>query len=360
MNSGAEDFRKATMKVLKLQLGSAMVMDIVAFGGTAAGIIIAAGQYAGGGISMAACLAVIFLAADFLKPVRLLGSYFHIAVSGVTAADRIFALLDMPAGKRGNEEIPLDVMRCGGRICAEDLTFSYEDFTIKEISFTIPACGLTAVVGESGSGKSTLAAILSGELMGYEGSLHIRTDSREYEIARLSENALTRLVTLVAAGSHIFAATVRENLLMAKPGASDGELWDALRTARLDREIEERGGLGFVISEGAANLSGGQKQRLALARALLHDTPVYIFDEATSNIDADSEICIMDAIYELAAEKTVIVISHRLANVSRAARIYVMERGGIAEEGSHDELIAAGGIYAKMYAAQREKENILS
>jgi ABC-type transport system involved in cytochrome bd biosynthesis fused ATPase/permease subunit len=366
MDTDAESFRRATMKVLGVQLSSLTAMDLMAFGGAAAGVITAVLRYAAGGTDLAGCLAVALLAAEFFIPMRLLGSYFHAAMNGVTASEKIFAILDLPEMEDGQVEFD-GSGRIGVR--ASGLGFSYGGDgapALRGVDLAMRAGGLTAIVGESGCGKSTLAGLLSGALRGYSGSARLETRPgsgaaagaiRAVELRELSRASLMRHVTLVGANSHIFTGSVRDNLLMAKPDATDAEMWAALRRARLDSFIAGAGGLEARVSEGASNLSGGQKQRLAIARALMKDAAVYIFDEATSNIDAKSESLIMETIRELAGEKTVLVISHRLANVTEAGIIYVMERGGIAESGAHSALLVRGGIYAKMYGAQMDFEN---
>jgi ATP-binding cassette subfamily B protein len=369
MKRDAERFRRITMKVLTMQLGSATVMDIIAFGGAAAGIIVATFRYMAGATGIAGCFAVILLSAEFFIPMRLLGSYFHIAMNGMSACDRIFDLLDLPEGGEKTQVIDEGAETVG--IAAEHLTFAYENaeipaggrdsYALKDVSLQVPRCGLIAVVGESGSGKSSLAKALAGVNEGYEGSVRVRAfaaDSPlgEAELSEIREDSLMKHIVLVSANSHIFKGTVRENLRIADCGANDEDMWRALSSVRLDEFIRAEGGLDTQVAENAANLSGGQRQRLALARALLHDASLYILDEATGNIDAESENVIMAAVRELAHTKSVLLISHRLANVTEAQRIYVLKDGRLVESGRHDELTSAGGVYAKLYAKQEELE----
>lgn len=351
MNVEAEKFRKITMKVLTMQLNSITIMDLIAYGGAALGVILAVAQYAGNHVSLAGCLLIILLAADFFLPMRQLGSFFHIAMNGMAASDKIFRLLDLPEHKQEvSESFPLrhDVV-CSG------LRFSYEPDReiLHGVDLRFPQGSFTALVGESGCGKSTIAAILMGRNRGYAGSVTIGgVDLRE-----VNESSLLRNITYVSHQSYLFKGTVRDNLRMGKPSASDDELWAALEQVNLAGFLKAEQGLDTPLLEKASNLSGGQCQRLALARALLHDSPVYVFDEATSNIDVESENDIMAEIHRLAKTKTVILISHRLANVAHADNIYVLDSGNIAEHGSHEELLKNHGLYERLWNAQQALEN---
>lgn len=351
MNTEAEKFRKITMKVLTMQLNSITIMDLIAYGGAALGVIMAVTQYANNRVSLAGCLLIILLAADFFLPMRQLGSFFHIAMNGMAASDKIFRLLDLPEHKQEvSESFPLqhDVV-CSG------LRFSYEPDReiLHGVGLQFPQGSFIALVGESGCGKSTIAAILMGRNRGYAGSVTIGG----VELREISEGSLLRNVTYVSHQSYLFKGTVRDNLRMGKPSASDDELWAALEQVNLAGFLKAEQGLDTPLLEKASNLSGGQCQRLALARALLHDSPVYIFDEATSNIDVESENDIMAEIHKLARTKTVILISHRLANVVRADNIYVLDGGNIAEHGSHAELLKSDGLYERLWNAQQTLEN---
>ena len=351
MNAEAEKFRKITMKVLTMQLNSITIMDLIAYGGAALGVIMAVTQYMGNHVSLAGCLLIILLAADFFLPMRQLGSFFHIAMNGMAASDKIFRLLDLPEHKQEvSESFPMrhDV------VCF-NLRFSYEPDReiLHGVDLRFPQGSFTALVGESGCGKSTIAAILMGRNKGYTGSVTIGS----VELREVNESSLLRNITYVSHQSYLFKGTVRDNLLMGKPSASDDELWAVLERVNLAGFLKAEQGLDTHLLEKASNLSGGQCQRLALARALLHDSPVYIFDEATSNIDVESENDIMAEIHRLARGKTVILISHRLANVVRADNIYVLDGGNIAEHGSHKELLQNHGLYERLWNAQQTLEN---
>lgn len=350
MNEQAEKFRKITMKVLTMQLNSITIMDLIAYGGAALGVIMAVTQYQSGGVSLEGCLLIILLAADFFIPMRQLGSFFHIAMNGMAASDKIFRLLDLEETKPEiTESFPSGhTIRCSG------LSFSYEPDReiLHSVDLTFPQGSFTALVGESGCGKSTLASILMGRNKGYTGSVSVGG----VPLSSIQEESLLRNITYISHQSYLFKGTVWENLLMGKPGASDEELWAVLSRVNLAEFLKAEQGLDTRLLEKASNLSGGQCQRLALARALLHDSPVYIFDEATSNIDVESENDIMREIHELAKSKTVILVSHRLANVVGADHIYVLDHGIVAESGSHEELLAHHGLYERLWSAQQTLE----
>lgn len=350
MNEQAEKFRKITMKVLTMQLNSITIMDLIAYGGAALGVIMAVTQYQSGGVSLEGCLLIILLAADFFIPMRQLGSFFHIAMNGMAASDKIFRLLDLEETKPEiTESFPSGhTIRCSG------LSFSYEPDReiLHSVDLTFPQGSFTALVGESGCGKSTLASILMGRNKGYTGSVSVGG----VPLSSIQEESLLRNITYISHQSYLFKGTVRENLLMGKPGASDEELWAVLSRVNLAEFLKAEQGLDTRLLEKASNLSGGQCQRLALARALLHDSPVYIFDEATSNIDVESENDIMREIHELAKSKTVILVSHRLANVVGADHIYVLDHGIVAESGSHEKLLAHHGLYERLWSAQQTLE----
>lgn len=352
MNEESEKFRKITMKVLTMQLNSVTIMDLIAYGGAALGVILAAGQFRQGVIGLAGCFVIIMLSADFFIPMRRLGSFFHVAMNGMAASDKMFAILDLPEPEKKSGVVDRD--NC--TIKCTDMSFSYttDREVIHGADIEFKAGCLTAVCGESGCGKSTIAAILMGRNKDYKGSVKIGNT----ELCDISEESLMRNITYISHSSVLFKGTVRENLLMAKPDAEDSELWQVLEKTKLADFLRGEKGLDTLLAENAANLSGGQKQRLALARALLHDSAVYIFDEATSNIDADSENDIMEQIFELAKTKTVIVISHRLANTAKADMIYAMEKGEVRECGTHDELVRKNGLYAKLWNAQQSLEAV--
>ena len=351
MNAQAERFRKITMKVLTMQLNSVTLMDLMAYGGAGLGIISAVSAFAKGQLSLTATLTIVLLAADFFLPLRLLGSYFHIAMNGAASAEKIFKLLAA--------DEPADGDRVPGEDTAlrlEQVTFGYEkDRTIlHEVSLTIPQGSFVSLVGESGCGKSTIAALLAGSRTGYTGSVTLGG----VPVQELQQEQRLRTLTVVPHNATIFKGTVEENLRMAKPDAAESELWAALEQVNLADFCRSQNGLQTALHEGGSNLSGGQRQRLAMARALLHDTPIYLFDEATSNVDAESENDIMAAIHSLADKKTVILISHRLANVVDSDCIYVLDKGCIVEQGKHADLLAAQGAYSRLYTAQKQLETL--
>ena len=324
-------------------------MDVFAYGGAAVGIVMALWQFSLGQAPFFAAFAVIFLAAEFFIPLRTLGSFFHTAMNGMAAADKMFAILDAPEPKRGSRVIEADRISFACR----GVGYSYdgERTVLSDVDFDAAAGSFTGIVGESGSGKSTLAGILSGRNAGFAGSVEVGG----VPIQEASRASLASTVTVVPFSSYLFKGSVRSNLLLADPQASDEELWEALRRCRAEGFVEQAGGLDAAIAEEGGNLSGGQRQRLALARALLRDTPAYVFDEATSNVDAESERAIVEVVHELARTKTVVVISHRLAAVAGADRIYVLEDGRVAEAGTHGELLEHGP-YARLWSRQAELE----
>lgn len=351
IDSESEQFRKITMKVLMMQLNSTSIMDIIAYGGAAAGIISALTEFSDRNINVSGVLMCIFLAAEFFLPMRLLGSFFHIGMNGMKASDRIFAFLDLLEQKRGDEKITGDNID----ISLEKVSFSYDESreVLHDISMNIDSGSLVSIVGVSGSGKSTIAGILLGKNHNYSGSIKVNgTEHREISSKSLMDN-----FTMIGHSSWIFKGTVRENLLMGNPRATEAEMIEALDKVNLKSFLEAQNGLDTRVESNASNLSGGQKQRLALARALLHDTPVYIFDEATSNIDADSEEIIMATVKQISKERTVILISHRLANVIDSDAIYMLKDGEIIEKGTHEELMRLKGNYEKIFSEQSELEN---
>ena len=351
MNRQAERFRKITMKVLTMQLNSVTLMDLMAYGGAGLGIISAVAAFAKGQITLTAALTILLLAADFFLPLRLLGSYFHIAMNGAASAEKIFRLLAADEPADGTQEAGEDTT-----LKLDHVTFGYEnDRTIlHDVSLRIPQGSFVSLVGESGCGKSTIAAILSGARTGYTGSVTLGG----VPVQMLREESRLRTLTVVPHNAAIFRGTVGSNLRMAAPAADDAALWAALEEVNLAAFCRSQQGLDTPLHEGGSNLSGGQRQRLAMARALLHDSPIYLFDEATSNVDAESENDIMAAIRKLAGKKTVILISHRLANVVDSDCIYVMDGGRIAEQGKHEALLAEGGVYSRLYNAQKQLEDL--
>lgn len=419
MNEQAEQFRVMTMNVLQIQLRSLTAMDIVAYGGAAAGVGVAIWQYANGAaLPLAGVLLIVLLSADFFIPLRQLGSFFHVAMNGMTSTKRIFALLDTPIPAHGMQEMPeFGASDNGVDVCFDDVSFRYVDVgadaaaavsvaadtaatadaetgetrkprkksgvvgagktgmskdddgsvvALHGVSFTARRGQVTAIVGPSGSGKSTAVELLSGNLSGYEGCMWLlsgnagNSSTQRYQINDLSIESLTREIAIVAAQSHLFAGTLRDNLLMAKPNATESELWQALEAAHIDEFVRAQSQeLDLAVEQGASNLSGGQKQRIAIARALLRESAVYIFDEATSSVDVESETLILQTIRALANRgKTVIMVTHRMANAADADHVVVFERGRVAEQGAHVELMRANGTYTKLFHAQQTVENV--
>lgn len=350
MNEKAEEFRRITMKVLTMQLNSVSVMDIVAYAGSAVGVVIAIIQVKNGTITLPQAFLIIMLAADFFLPLRLLGSFFHVAMNGMAASDKLFKLLDTKEDEHG-AEIPENL---DGDIEIKDLSFSYdnEKTVLNDISATFKKHELISIVGESGCGKSTLASLLCGTTKGYSGSITIGG----VEIKDIDEKTLMNNITAVNFNSYIFAGTVRENMLIADKSASDEKMIEALKMVNLWSFLSEQDGLDTKLNQQGSNFSGGQRQRLAIARALLHNTPIYVFDEVTSNIDAESENDIMAVIHNMAKIKTVILISHRLENVVGSDKILLLDKGKIEESGTHSELMSFNKKYKLMYSTQAELE----
>lgn len=353
MDEEAQRFRNVTMKVLTMQLNSTSVMDIIAYGGAATGMVVAVSEYYTGNIDTAGAVMIVFLAAEFFLPLRLLGSFFHIAMNGMAASDRIFELLDMHEDDN-SEMAVINGADEGIEIDISNLSFSYdgERNVLENISFELKNGSFVSLVGESGCGKSTIAGILMKRVTGWKGSVTVNGQ----DIRNISDIDIMKNITLVSHDSYLFKGTVRDNLMMGSPMASDDMMTAALRRVNLADFVESEGGLDMQLNERASNLSGGQKQRLAMARALLKDSGVYIFDEATSNIDIESEEMIMSVIRELAKTKSVLLISHRLANVVNSDDIYMLKDGIIVESGTHDELIANKKAYADMYENQMKLE----
>lgn len=351
MNEEAEEFRKITMKVLTMQLNSITIMDIVAYGGAALGIILTVKQFVAGKIRLDQAIAIILLSADFFIPMRQLGSFFHIAMNGMAAIDKIFKILDLEVPEEKTMIIPEK-----GSIKVENLSFAYDEShnVLNDISIELLEQGMVSLVGASGSGKSTMASLLMKRSKNYSGKIFVG----EVDFNEISEKSVMDNITYISHSSYIFKGTVRDNLLMAKADARDEELWDVLKKTNLADFFEADNGLDFEIAEAGGNLSGGQKQRLALARGLLHDSRFYIFDESTSNIDVESEEVILEQIKELAKHKGVLMISHRLANVVSSDKIFVLEKGQLKEEGTHEELLAMHGTYSTLWDTQQSLENM--
>lgn len=350
MDEEAEKFRKVTMRVLIMQLNSISIMDLVAYGGAAVGIILSILEYQKGVIGLAQCFFIIMISAEFFLPLRLPGSFFHIAMNGNAAADKIFRLVDL---EEDQGEKSAEMEGESDEIAFSNVSFSYEakKKVLEGISFRA-GHGLTALVGESGCGKSTTTLLLMGDRRADEGQIFIG----DMPIDKMDLKALRRKITRIRHDSYLFAGTIRENLLMGKEDATETQMKEALREVNLLDFVEKSGGLDFVLLEKASNLSGGQKQRLSLARALLHDTPIYIFDEATSNVDVESENDIMAVVRKLAKTKTVLLISHRLANVVSADQIYVLKDGMIVEKGQHEALCKEDGYYYRLFRQQSALE----
>ena len=351
MDAESQRFREITMKVLTMQLNSTSVMDIVAYGGAAVGMAVAVLEFLKGNLSLSGMLCIVLLASEFFLPLRLLGSFFHIAMNGMAASDKIFKILDLPEAPLGGETLPegsLDIQ-------LRNVHFFYEKDReiLKDIDIQIPSGTFVALVGESGCGKSTIAGLLSGKNKGFSGTIQIGGK----DLPQIGEADLMNHVVLVRHNSYLFKGTVEENLRMANPDASVEEMEAVLEKVNLLGFLNTQEGLSTKLAERAANLSGGQCQRLAIARALVKDAPVYIFDEAASNIDVESEERIMEVIHELSRTKTVLLISHRLANVVQSDCIYFLKDGEIQEKGTHQELMKEKGSYRKLYESQMALEN---
>ena len=352
MDVESQNFRRITMKVLTMQLNSTSVMDIVAYGGAAIGMAVAVSEFLKGNISVSGTLCIVLLASEFFLPLRLLGSFFHIAMNGMAASDKIFKILDLPEPQAGEKTLPdraLDVT-------LKDVHFSYEEDReiLKGINLNLPAGSFVSLVGESGCGKSTIAGILAAKNRGYNGEITIGGVS----LNEVNETNLMQRVVLVRHNSYLFKGTVEENLKMAKPDATKEEMEAVLQKVNLLGFLQTQDGLQTQLLEKASNLSGGQCQRLVIARALLkEDSKVYIFDEAASNIDVESEELIMNVIHDQAKTKTVLLISHRLANVVKSDKIYFLKDGEIKESGKHEELMSQNGAYRYLYESQMALEN---
>lgn len=350
MNEESENFRRITMKVLTMQLNSIIIMDFFAYGGAALGIALAGGAFIEGNLTLQSTVFMILLSADFFLPMRKLGSYFHVAMNGMAASDRIFKFLNVDEPVKKDKKLPDKNLN----IIFKDVNFSYdgENKVLTDVSIDIPENTFTGIVGESGSGKSTIASLIMGKHTLQDGVISIAG----LNVSDISEDSLCSKVNYVGIGSTFFKGTVRQNLLLAKAGASDEELWNVLKECNIDGFFREDKGLDSLLTENAGNLSGGQKQRLALARAILHDAKIYIFDEATSNIDVESEEMILEEIRELAKTKTVIMITHRLMNVIDADRIYCIKDGRITGKGTHSILIEEDETYKELWNTQKELE----
>lgn len=342
MNVESENFRKITMRVLTMQLNSITVMDLVAYGGSALGIVFVLNGYHSGAITMFQTLFIILISAEFFIPMRQLGSYFHIAMNGMAASDKLFAILEKDMKEKQN------VTTNEYSICASNLHFGYTDQEVLHGIHFEAKKGMIGFVGESGSGKSTIAALLMGQYTNYMGELKLSN----YDIKDIN---VYPYMTLVSLESYLFSGSLRDNLAMTKD-VSDKEMNMVLEKVGILDFVNEQGGLDIRILEGGKNLSGGQRQRLALARALLKNSPIYIMDEATSNIDVESENKIMEVLYELSKEKLVLCISHRLANLIHADQIYCLKDGNIVESGTHEELIQRNGVYCDLFNIQKELE----
>ena len=352
MNESSEQFRKITMKVLTMQLNSITIMDIIAYGGAALGMIMATISLKNGSISLFTALFIILVAADFFLPMRLLGSYFHIAMNGMAASDKMFRLLDIPINSCNDS---CDIS--DSKITINDLSFGYDDSrkVLNHISLSINPHEFIGIIGESGCGKSTLANLLSGKLTGYQGSLTFG----DVEVNKANPKSLNEMILYIGNNAMLFKGSVRDNLLMANAAANDETLNNALKQVNLYNFLQTENGLDTQVNEKGSNFSGGQRQRLALARALLADRLIYIFDEATSNIDSESEADILSVVEQLTQTKTVIFISHRLANVKDANQIYVMDKGSIVQRGTFSQLSNTDGPFKKLWDIQFNIENFL-
>lgn len=352
MNTDAEHFRKITMKVLTMQLNSITLMDLIAYGGAAIGIICSLIAFGNGSISLSETIVFLLLTSEFFIPLRLLGSFFHVAMNGMAAAKNIFALIDIES----KDEIATTQAFKNGDIQISNVNFSYDEDRqiLKDISMSIKQNSFVSIVGESGCGKSTIVSLLMGFNKRFEG--HISIDG--VPLGSIDSKSFMENVCIIKHQNYLFKGSIRHNLLMGNKNATDEALLEALKQVNLYDFVMSEGGLEFMLTEGASNLSGGQAQRLALARALLHDASIYIFDEATSNIDVESEGIIYNIIKTLAKTKTVILISHRLANVVESATIFVLDKGKLVEQGTHEELLAHGKTYSNLYMSQQNLENI--
>ncbi len=353
MDDEAEKFRKITMKVLIMQLNSVSIMDMIAYGGAALGIILTVLEWQAAGINLAQSIFIIMVSAEFFLPLRLLGSFFHIAMNGNAAADKIFKLLDCEE-IQDTENVNWNM----GDIVCENVSYTYpdkEDAVLRNVSFNILQNELTAIVGESGCGKSTFVSLLMKERRDYTGKITIGSN----ELNEISGDMLRRHITRISHDAYIFYGTLYDNLKMGNPAADRKQMEEALRLVDMYDTVSEKGGLDMAIEEKGANLSGGQKQRIAMARAILHDSDVYVFDEATSNVDVESENKIMEVVDKLSKTKTVIVIYHRLANVKNADNIIVLKDGIICEQGNHNMLIEKNGHYARLYNTQKKLETVI-
>lgn len=349
MEKSAESFRVQTMRVLTMQLNSIIVMDLVAYGGAAIALVVCLKACMAGRLDFFDALFILLLSADYFLPMRQLGSFFHIAMNGMAAADRMFDLLALEEEEDGTLS-----MAAADELAAKNLSLSYdgEKNALDQLSFDVKGPQLVGIVGPSGSGKSTLAAVLSKQLKGYTGSLAFSNA----ELSQTKEKSLLDHVTYLGAESYLMGGSVGELLAMANPRASEEAMWDSLDRVNLKDYFAAEAGLETMIQSGGSNLSGGQRQRLSLAMALLHDTPIYIFDEVTSNIDVESEEKIVGEIRALAETRLVLFISHRLANVKDAGHLLVLNQGHLVEEGRHEELLEKGGMYVDLWKTQAELE----
>ena len=351
MDVESQNFRRITMKVLTMQLNSTSVMDIVAYGGAAIGMVVAVTEFLKGNLTISGTLCIVLLASEFFLPLRLLGSFFHIAMNGMAASDKIFKILDLPEPEAGAKTLPEGALD----ISLSDVHFSYEEDReiLKGINLNLPAGSFVSLVGKSGCGKSTIAGLLSAKNRGFSGEITIGG----VPLSEVNETNLMEHVVLVRHNSYLFKGTVEENLRMAKPDATEAEMNEVLQKVNLLGFLQTQDGLQTKLLENAGNLSGGQCQRLVIARALLKNAEVYIFDEATSNIDIESEELIMQVIHELAKTRTVLLISHRLANVVKSDQIYFLKDGEIKERGTHAELMEENGAYRHLYESQMALEH---